>query len=103
IELDDDPAVVEAYIQYLYTRQVAFPSVAHDNWTYLASLYVLGEKFIDISFKNAVIDTMLDYHEERSSFPPYKAVKIIYEGTPLFSPARKLVLDMYAWRWNKIW
>jgi hypothetical protein len=64
-----------------------------DMFVELARAYVLGEKPIDVKFKNAIIDTFVAVGTAMGYNPIGERVDILYEGTPEGSPARKLVVD----------
>lgn len=68
--------------------------------TLLCRLYVLGERFQDASFKNAIIDAMVANHREdtekgQAYSPRGVDTSIIYGGTRAGSPGRKLMLEMH--------
>ena len=75
----------------------------------LARLYVLGEKYHDDKFKNAIIDTIIavaqpSVHEVKTRwFLTGPEIDIIYRGTCKGSPIRKLMVDMHFQAGKKEW
>ncbi|KAF2679163.1 hypothetical protein K458DRAFT_283950, partial [Lentithecium fluviatile CBS 122367] len=91
------PAIFKTYIQWLYTGEVSFrtsDSGSRAKWVHLAESYILGEKLIDPTFQSAVMDMLLIYWGEDKYFPSKQAVRIMYEGTPVSSPGRMILVDM---------
>jgi hypothetical protein len=62
-----------------------------------ADAYVFGEKIMDQKYKRAVLDTIAGVQRDAPDFPCAEAFVIIYDGTPEGSPARRLLVDMYAY------
>ena len=66
----------------------------------LAELYVLGERRLDILLRNAVLAEfirlkLIFHHVSRcQSSQRVTPVNIIYQGTPMGSPARRLMVDL---------
>lgn len=107
---EDDVECVNHYLHFLYIGSIASqagePNTTQDKQDHidecilLAKLYVLGEKFQDSYFKNALVDAIIakaipsNYHSYW--YLTGESVNIIYEGTTSGSLARKLVVDMHA-------
>ena len=104
-----DPAVFDAYLQWLYSGKVDYKCditektrESHNvEFVKLAHMYVLGEKVQDDTFCDAVIDTTIDkimYHLADGTrwFATTDPVNIIYGGTPTGSPARRFLVDIYV-------
>lgn len=101
---DDDVEVFRLYLNLMYTNQLA--TKGPKELQKLCRLFVLAEKLQDQTAKNHIIDGMhAFFHQnvltdslgtdvERSSCA--EAIKMLYEGTPENSQARKLVVDLYA-------
>lgn len=75
--------------------------VVYTEFKRLAKLYVLAEKLQDTDTKNTILVGIVQSRfRVRSNcyryFPGPSEIRIIYEGTPPSSPARKLIVDMYA-------
>lgn len=94
IELEEeDPDTFAAYVQWLYSHQVD-PTYDSLKW---AKNYVLGEKMMDPNFQDTVIDAFMKACTECGRTPgAYSMVNIIYGGTSVGSPARKLLIDFWT-------
>ncbi|KAF2242156.1 hypothetical protein BU26DRAFT_397428, partial [Trematosphaeria pertusa] len=107
---DEEPTVFKAYLQWLYTKQVPLETYTHArsdgqdeeaiNDELLAQCYVLGEKLMDSKFQNAVLEVFIN--NERH-WPSNRAICILYKGTGSSSPARKLMVDFWAWQAEPDW
>lgn len=105
VDLSDEiPDIFEVYLHWLYfktlsTVQNQRPS-SNTEYMELAQCYILGEKLLDVKFKNAVIDAMIDVlrnqPEDDLFIPGPLTVEIIYKGTTEDSLARTLLVDMWA-------
>jgi hypothetical protein len=62
-----------------------------------ATFYVFAEKILDQAYKRAILATIAAVQRDAPDFPCAEAFAIIYEGTPEGSPARRLLVDMYAY------
>jgi hypothetical protein len=62
-----------------------------------ANAYVFGEKILDQKYKHAVLETIAGVQRTAPDFPCAEAFAIVYDGTPEGSPARRLLVDMYAY------
>jgi hypothetical protein len=97
----DDLKVVKAYVRWLYRQEPPLPllgnKVVGNAFIFLAKAYVFGEKVMDTAFKNTIIDCTVANVVESNSFPGSRAMNIIYGGTPDGSPARRLIVDFYAY------
>lgn len=69
------------------------------EWLNLARAYVLGQAVVDINFKDTVIDAMRAKVKSASGpsiwLVASELVRIIYNGTPEDSPARRFLVDLY--------
>ncbi|KAF2166274.1 hypothetical protein M409DRAFT_55127 [Zasmidium cellare ATCC 36951] len=92
------------YSKWLYSSAII--SIPEDEtpkddaeWRVLASAYALGEKLIDIDFKNTVIDALRAKVKSKIGNTVWKVapelVRIIYAGDSKDSPARRFVVDLY--------
>lgn len=52
---------------------------------------------MDQKYKRAVLETIAGVQRSAPDFPCAEAFSIIYDGTPENSPARRLLVDMYAY------
>ncbi|EUC39650.1 hypothetical protein COCMIDRAFT_41860 [Bipolaris oryzae ATCC 44560] len=94
----EDPKVVESYCQWLYSGKIVRHGNSKSISKSMCRLFVLGESLMDRPFKNAVLDSMMDgIHSKPKFHATREGVKIIYEGTPKGSPARRLLVDMWAY------
>jgi hypothetical protein len=66
-------------------------------------MYVLGEKIIDLEFQNAVIGAMISRMRQSNTLPSLDVVMIIYDGTAEKSPARRLLVDGWAYAITSSW
>jgi hypothetical protein len=112
---DQDPEIFKIYLHWLYFK--TFPTVLTENsatnttsnteFVTLGKCYVMGEMLMDIGFKNAVLDALLDsitnqpYYEAR--FPGQHAIGIIYDGTLEGAPARRLLVDLWVTEATENW
>jgi len=90
---EEDPDSFAGYVQWLYSHNIDTTY----NTTKWAGLYVLGEKLMDATFQDQVLETMAQGCEAKVSYPTGKAINIIYDGTPEGSPARRLLIDFHVW------
>ena len=103
---DEDPAIFEIYLHWLYFSALPTKAEGQGNaeldveFCTLSKCYVLGEKLMAIGFKNTIIVAFTEakYEPPRLSHPcPGELpVTIIYKETPENSPARKLLVEMWA-------
>jgi hypothetical protein len=102
----ENPFVFKSYVQWLYTQRIVYGAsdfTKTEKWIHLANSYVLGERLIDRRYQNAVLDTILSYCMERDTFPSNAVIRIIYNGTPSSSPARRLLVDFWACEATTSW
>ncbi|KAF2121789.1 hypothetical protein BDV96DRAFT_468436, partial [Lophiotrema nucula] len=105
IELpDDDPAAFSLYLHWLYTKKLPVlpddqESPSYEGFHNLAYAYVLGERLMDIEFKNVVADAYVLYARGtapgKQHYPSNEDVRILYEGTSEGSPIRQLLIDIW--------
>lgn len=108
---EEVPEVFKKYIQWLYSNQIHVKSEKSLlGYPQLAKLYVLGERFMDHKFKDCVIDAMVTgcrTKEEtlgrKRHFPDDDSITAIYEGTPVASPARRLMVDLHVTHGHAGW
>lgn len=99
---DVDPAIFEGYCGWLYTGKIMHRENDQAH-TYLASLYVLGERLIDVTLQNSVVAAMIRRGETLEVYPANPPVRIIYAGTPTGSPARRLLVDFWVFNVSPAW
>ena len=106
---DEKPDIFEVYLHWLYFKTLSTvqdqPPTSNPEYLELAQCYVLGEKLLDVKFKNAVIDAMIDVlvnqPEDDVFIPGPSTIKTIYEGTMEGSLVRTLLVDIWAARAGK--
>ncbi|KAF2869218.1 hypothetical protein BDV95DRAFT_621071 [Massariosphaeria phaeospora] len=113
---EDDPATFLLYQELLYTHVLPVKPATLDmeacneddyekacadaEYIALGQLYVLVEKLIDEQAKSSVLAALLARTKQVSAtgkthYPGLNCVQIIYEGTPLGSPARATLISIY--------
>lgn len=128
---DDDPETFQVYVGWLYERKILiqvlpappafaaptptfsfaresdhfFPDGTANEISTLIDCYLLGEKFQDSVFRNAVINTLIacihpmgtdTWHVPHLS----RCVARAYDGTCEGSPLRKLLVDTFVYHSN---
>ncbi|KAK5675590.1 hypothetical protein LTS10_011690 [Elasticomyces elasticus] len=94
---EDEPSVFRVYQSWLYTRRIMGVPCG-----LLLQCYILGEKFLDTSFKDAVIDCILEVIARRRVFQNYMS-GLVYKNTPEGSPLRRLMCELFAWCATATW
>jgi hypothetical protein len=113
---EDDPTVYATYVHHLYTgelvvqpdEQKPVKELLSEQHHMLCSVYVLAEKILDIETKNAVFHAMLEMRYTKQSNGKIcgsscDGVNVIYKGTVVGSPARRLMVDLYSYRVKGDW
>lgn len=110
---DDDPTAFHLYIHWLYfhTLPIIHGSADEDNepeYLDLAKAYILGDKLLDYSFTDIIIDTTLEksrfeIHDGNYWFPGDRVVEYVYRHTVEGSPIRRLLVDFYAYHGTPEW
>jgi len=102
---DEEPEVFGIYIHWLYFR--TFPTVTtvdlgpnSPEALLLCKCYIMGDKLMDPTFKNATLKALVDATHNQPHcnprIPGPGSIKSIYEGTTGGSPARKLIVDLWV-------
>ena len=94
--------IFDIYLQWLYSNKIFLPSHACSGdrrYNVLAHLYVLGERLIDDTFQDTVMNAVIAALRERQPDgvhydPSIYAIWTVYEGTPENSPIRRLLVDL---------
>ena len=109
IELDEEtPELMAHYLDWLYTTELPtkgcksfdLESSRVGTNDLLAELYVLGERRLDSQLRDAIITEFIrlrlafHYASGCQSSQRVSAINIIYHGTPVGSPARRLMVDL---------
>ncbi|KAF2641294.1 hypothetical protein P280DRAFT_517500 [Massarina eburnea CBS 473.64] len=128
IELpEDDPEAFSLYRTWLYSGQLAIlpdaSSISTDSnssssnssindttpehYHTLAYAYVLGERLLDIPFKNAIVDAYVLYARGnppgKRYYPSNEEIRIIYDGTGEGCPLRRLLVEIWYCRGKVDW
>jgi hypothetical protein len=104
---EDKPEIFLMYINWLYNGTIPIDFDEPDNNQYLrlAQAYVLGDKLRDGDFCDAVVDAIIDGCQHQASdgetySPGAQSINYIYENL-LSSPAKRLLVDIYAFNSNE--
>lgn len=114
---EDKPVCVATYVEWLFSGKIASETIkpaaelragdVSEQHLFLAHLYVLGEKLIDVKFCDDVIKAMAQLCavgvSESRWYPTFSAVQTIYGGTTSESPARKFLVHIYKTRGKQSW
>ncbi|KAL1622565.1 hypothetical protein SLS56_008743 [Neofusicoccum ribis] len=95
----DHPKVFEVYLQWLYLDDFDIPAsegFKHPSFWTIYESYKFGDKILDISFKNAVIDVLVDVNIKYRRYPAFLANRI-YDELPSSSTFRRLYVDFWIW------
>ncbi|KAI7081684.1 hypothetical protein KC356_g8962 [Hortaea werneckii] len=109
---DDDPSVVDMYVNWLYTGKI-FCRHSQDErrtseYKLLISGYEFGEKVQDDGFRNAVVDSLIHAAATPNKagqcwYPGLSMVDKAYKATPEGSPLRRLITTFYLNCGNDNW
>jgi hypothetical protein len=102
-----EPRTFELYQQWLYTGRI--PSCGYGDHTKdaqeyrnLVDAYNLGERFLDADWKDAIVDAIINKLYCTSVFDP-RLTNLVYDNTPLLSPLRRLLQDIYVYSGSAKW
>lgn len=105
---DDEPAVFSVYLHWLYngllhtSRQGLMTwSESDAEYEMLVKAYILGEKIIDVTFKNSVIDAILE-KVAKNTFNK-RLTSLVFDNTPSGSALRRLWMDVYYYAGAAEW
>ena len=110
---EDKPHIFALYLKYVYTGKLGtihaelddafsmdtstFENILGAEYEDLFRFYILAEKFLDVAAKNtsirAVIATRGIKHSNGTCGPGYYQLAVVYEGTPVNSPCRRILID----------
>lgn len=116
----EDPLILDHYRRWITTHKIntkerprwaspeekSNPGYTQESTLdteHLASCYGLGERIKDTKYRNAILSTMRHYAVNERLFPSDRAVAIIYESTQKGSPARKMMVDFWAYAGSEGW
>ncbi|KAI5358143.1 Putative SKP1/BTB/POZ domain superfamily protein [Septoria linicola] len=107
---DDEPDIFEIYQSWLYERKIYTPfwlgaEQSADEPVRLVKAWALGDKLLDIDFKDAVMDALINRMRSISpAFAGYRRLNaFIYSITPDKSAPRRLMTDIFAHEGNANW
>lgn len=109
---EDNYEIVIIYAQWLYTGQFfmsARNAEGQPLYLPLIKSYVLGEKLLDPTFQDLVLNTIAALSREEHGpeltryFPGDEAYAILYKGTTSSSPARRLMVHMIIGQGDASW
>ncbi|KAK3112819.1 hypothetical protein LTR53_010500 [Teratosphaeriaceae sp. CCFEE 6253] len=99
---EEDCSDFSRYVHWLYSGKLAVKqSTGEPLYHVRVALYILGEKIIDSRFQDSVVNAIIATTRETVGpgnrvYPNMRNVRRIYKNTPEGSPARRLLVDMYA-------
>lgn len=108
---DDDPTVFRVWLNWIYRRHVAVgPNTGETMddhytnqqvWSQVIASYVLGDKLLDVDFKDAVVDTMAALMMQRDKngmchLPNPRERIQLFQSTMPGCMARKLLIHQMA-------
>jgi hypothetical protein len=109
---DEDPGIFKLYLHWLYFKTLSTvatedPGKLNSENITLSRCYVMGEKLMDIGFKNATLNALIDAKINqpfyKARYPGQRSMNIIYDGTLEGSPARRLLVDIWSTEGAENW
>ena len=111
---NDEPRVFDLYGQWLYRRTIPIIDSTIDSGKesteqdLLVRAYAFGEKIQDTTFQNTILDALImstntPDKQKRRWFPGRALVSRAYEGTPVGSPLRRLMVDLHNYHGDASW
>ncbi|KAJ4291020.1 hypothetical protein N0V90_010216 [Kalmusia sp. IMI 367209] len=117
---DEDPSLIKHYLKWMKIRKI--DTQDRPRWAsaeeksrsdykeemtldteHLAHCYGLGERLEDAKYRNAILHVIRDYALKEKLFPSDFSVAAIYKGTKKGSPARKMMVDFWAYTGSATW
>ncbi|TIA58119.1 hypothetical protein D6C77_05730 [Aureobasidium pullulans] len=106
IHLEGDAATFALYTEWVYSGRLWKKTLRDDmgdtKFLALGQAYVLGEKLLDQTFKNMVLDTILSEFISGAKID-LTLVAFVYGRTNRTAPLRQLLVDIYTWYGHKDW
>jgi hypothetical protein len=104
---EDNPDVFAIYQQWLYggricTSTVDFDAGTMDEYELLVHAYILGEKLVDVGFKDCITDAIIEKLFTQAQFS-LGLTGEVFKNTPSHSPLRRLWMDIYYWAGGAWW
>lgn len=113
---EDETETMNAYLTFTYgsglptttLNVMPFGGPSDGQWEMLAKLYILGERLLDAPLRNAVVKEIIRLSslpdEDRIAyFMSTNVCKMCYEGTPMGSPLRRMIVDNHILAGNQTW
>jgi hypothetical protein len=104
---EDDTEVFSVYQQWLYSGLIhtscdtSFSGTDNEYET-LVKAYILGEKFMDTDFKDAIMDAIVDKLRSLRRFDT-RLTTLVFSNTPSTSPLRRFWMDAYYYFGSPEW
>ncbi|KAI9704986.1 MAG: hypothetical protein M1836_006766 [Candelina mexicana] len=97
---EDDPAVFEVLVQWLYAQKIE-EAIINDDFIstslMLVRLYLLADKLGIPRLKNISIDTFVEMFESKKLLPTEKIIAEIWKTTMAGCPFRQVCVDLWGW------
>ena len=107
---DCDPALFLIFCRFIKTGQLFIKqegdkhppergvksSPWDEEWDRLANVWLLGEELKSCSFKDAIVDAVIEKQEE-DQILPMSMHSVIYPKSTAASKIRKLLIDVFVW------
>ncbi|KAL2849389.1 hypothetical protein BJX68DRAFT_267241 [Aspergillus pseudodeflectus] len=110
---DDEPSIVALYIHWLYHRTLPVfcdePGLpGNAEYLDLVKAYVFGDKILDTTFQNTVIDAMIEKSRSKardgaSWYPVGEVIEYAYHNMHEPAPILELLVDMYVTTARRSW
>jgi hypothetical protein len=112
---EEKPDVAAHYLSYLYSGRLFTEDIKSvpgkaiiPCFELLASLYVSCERYLNSKFQSAITTevlrlTSMSDRDGKHWIPTEESVRIIYQGTPEGSPARRLLVDLHVASGDRAW
>jgi hypothetical protein len=105
---EEEPAVFQDYVHYLYTNTLCVKSDTKldgndgpNEMVSLVKLFVLAETLQDPDMKKVVIaavyNGLWEIRNAGSKIPVLELISVVYEGTPVGSSMRRLLVDFFTY------
>lgn len=101
---EEQPDIMAQYLGFAYGQKLPTDNTRDDCqcgevYSVLTELYVLGERMLDSTIRNAIIKeilrfTTLQTEDGQEIYPGDIAICTIYDGTCESSPVRRLLVDL---------
>ncbi|THY91990.1 hypothetical protein D6C95_06213 [Aureobasidium pullulans] len=106
MSLEDDPSAFAIYVEWVYAGRIWRKTQPHDfqdaEFLGLVRAWILGDKFLDHRFKNAVVDCLIAKIAEEGRLD-LTLPQAVYDNTLQNAPLRRLLVDLYVWHGHKDW